>query len=364
MIQLTNTTVRFGKTDSPQEFQYNGSHATVGVKYDPTDPTFSFDPAKVRIIVTPNNEKVGPSDRTCTPAVCVRKVEAKGFLISAFNTDTVGGFAGFNWMAIAEVSEKARKEFNTDVGIGVVQPQWFNITNAYGDWNSFGVPYSKPFASAKHGPPIALLTGNNFGHAFSAKHIVNNSNPAQRTDPAETDLANGFFLLQGLSYETPGYQLPIAAVPVVTDAFTPNKKDGLTFIARNQDDRGQCGFYYAALAIPDSASSSISGDIWVEGGLTPFPHLIGLYNTSNAIQYWHMYFSQPFATAPVVMVTANDLGPSISLGGQPPLEPAHAVAQVHDVTPYGFTLVLRATQGELRTGMAHWVAFGCGLGCG
>jgi hypothetical protein len=358
MRQLTNTTIRFGNT-GPLEFGNHWTEQIISVKYDPGNPAFGFDPDAVRIFVTPNNEKLTPTDRTCAPAVCVRKIQSNSFVISALNTDTVGGFAGFNWVAIAEAGEKVGKEFNTDLGIGLVLPQYFTDTNGPGDWCSFGVPYSKPFASAKHGSPIALLTGHNFGEAFSCKEIDNGSNPAQRTDPTITDLAGGSFD-QGLTtYRNQAYIA--GAVPVVTDAFTPNKKAGLTFVARNQEGEGTSGFYYAAFALPESPSGSISGDLWVETGNTSFPKLISRVSDYFSQQYWHIYFSQPFVAPPIVLVTANDLGPDLAFSGQPPVPPSRAVAQAHDVTPYGFTLALRNGDGDYRKANAYcsvWMCIG------
>lgn len=150
----------------------------------------------------------------------------------------------------------------------------------------------------------------------------------------------------------------VAAVGVATDFFQPDASQGVTVLARNQDGtEGQCAFYHVALG--GDRADLLDPQILVETGTTSEAHAIepaSFGGWSYATEYWHIYFSRPFLTPPVVLVSAVEGG---SVASEPGLAPVQCVGQAHDVTPYGFTLVARNASDVRGKAFLHWVALGC-----
>jgi hypothetical protein len=71
-----------------------------------------------------------------------------------------------------------------------------------------------------------------------------------------------------------------------------------------------------------------------------------------------VYFTKPFFTPPIVLLTARDSGVNHS----PVVNPLVAIAQ--NVTTDGFTAALRNTDSRDATAEFYWIAIGCQPGCG
>jgi hypothetical protein len=67
--------------------------------------------------------------------------------------------------------------------------------------------------------------------------------------------------------------------------------------------------------------------------------------------YWEVYFSKPFLSPPVVLLTCKDADVAV-------------VGLARDVTTHGFTLAGLNSDCAAGNAQFYWVAIGCGLGCG
>lgn len=343
MTPFINTTIRAGSTGG-QLFKEHWDTQIFHVTYDELDPTFTFDPAMVRIIITANSQREHPDDYTCAPVGYVQNIGPTGFDIIALNTDSQGGQAGFNWMAIAETPEPAsRRIFGLRMALS--HPLHFEVSATLGDWQIFRIPFSTPFISSFKTFPVRLLTGSNHGRALTMTIV-----------PDHRDLtpASLYTLFSAEPYVGEGGV--VGAVGVATDFFQPDSNHGVTFLARNQDAfGGQCAFYHVAL--DGDPHDLLDPQILVDTGTTPDALEVFSGGDLRGYRYWHIYFSRPFLTPPVVLLTATDQG---VVDMQPTLPPVQTIGQAYDVTPYGFTLVARDTS-NLDTGKTflHWVALGC-----
>ena len=279
-------------------------------------PAFSGHPTRecrVRVIVTPNNQKIPRGEHNAAVVGIAQNVTNTGFTLAARNSDCARGGAGFNWMAICERS--GRTESPIDLRMGVVQPQHFKPDCKVGDWRSWGVDFTDMGRT-----PKIFLTPTNLN-----------------VTPFHTD--------DGLAYHN------AAVVGVVQDPA----QDGFTLRGRNSDcAEGDSSFYYVALSDDQAVRSDIfvdCGELGVAKGFQPDCK-------SGDWDGWLVQFTEPFMAPPVVLVTAND---------RPLKDGQHNAAVVgiaRNVTTDGFTLSARNS--DCSTGFAgfYWVAFGCGKGCG
>jgi hypothetical protein len=354
MTPYLQSIVRAGTTSITTDFAPLAVER-IHVDYDPTNPGFAFNPARVRIIVTPNS-RWDPHTRArglTTPVVRVENVTSTGFDISAFNPVETNGYAGFDWLAIEEGGSR-EEQGQPDLRMGLTQSQVFLAEGDRGDWCAYGVPYSSPIS----GDAIfRLLTGSNHGVALGKTYI-------EQLSPAAPDFAsqNDLNPLRLVGSNPTVWRSNVMAVGVTTDEFNTVPTEGLTFVARNAEPvEGKCSYFFVALSDNRPEGSGSLGDLIVDSGTTQHAvHPFGYH------EGWHIYFSRPFRDPPVVLATANDRGAPWTFANGDVWNAAHTVLQAHDVTRYGFTLVAMGREPDPLSQIAYadWVAFGCGVGCG
>lgn len=324
MSTQTNETIFQIGTASARDFSEDcvpGDWEDFGTIKFPTPFPTPFPAGKgVRVIVTANDLEVPRGVHNAAVVGIVRHTDElgqpippeQGFRLWGRNSDCARGLAGFNWMAVLETPGKTQKR-PIDLRMAVLQPQHFQPDCKPGDWKSWGVNFSTDFSDE----PITLLTASNL-----------NVIPWHRDDT--------------LWYHN------AAVVGIVQDSAAT----GFTLSARNSDcAEGDCAFYYVAL------SQQMAGkeDLWVDSGEVT-AQTFAPDCKSGDWGDWTITFSQPFLSAPVVLVTANDLR---AKGGNPAV-----VGIARNVTPYGF--LLSARNSDCAPGQAgfYWVAIGCARGCG
>jgi hypothetical protein len=280
--------------------------------------------ASVRVIATANNLGAPAGTHNAALVGAVQDVTVEGFVLKARNSDCADevSLAGMNWMAVAETPGVQQKP--TDIRMGMLQPRSFSPDCVPGDTTDWGITFSAPL----DGPRVVVVTASDLnvqGHNAAAVGIVlgSDGNP-----PAPT---------------------------------------GFALKARNSDCApGGCGFYYAAISpgIPGN------GSLIVDTGEVSSQNFFNDCSDGDT-RAQEVYFSRPFLTPPMILVTANDGHLGRGLQHQ-----AFPVGMARSVTPYGFTLVGRNSDcftgdgGIIARGKVpgqagfFWVAIGCALGCG
>lgn len=268
------------------------------VPFDRSFPADALD--KIRIILTPTDEGVDPTDRVVPAVPLIDIVEQYYFSFWARNSDITAGVSAFRYVAVAEVEEG-----NQYIPIcGVTQPQHVSSTGIPGDWVRWLVPLD--YAQLDAAPSVVLT-------------------------PTNTNVRIH----------------PSAAVGIAVN----ERKEGFALFARNADiGPGDVAFNYLACA-----SGSGPWAATVDSGRTsPRP-----FTAAGSFGDWQSYiidFSQPFTSPPTVFATASS---GASRGSQfPPGNKVAAQPMVHNVTPYGFTLAARTT--DISPGVAafDWIAIG------
>jgi hypothetical protein len=340
MVPFNQVEFRFGTADFKLLGQFApGMHGqVVPVLFSPPFPT-TVDPTKIRVVVTPNSDGLQADNITHHAGVvgAVFDVSRTGFLLYSFSPDCSVGWAGFNYLALAETQSPVQD--SPDIRVSVLQPLsqhpdflLFSSNCTQGDTQFWNVKFNRPMGSPTDPAtprPVVLLTLTNLHvHPFDLDH---------------TDLQ-------------------LECVPATGIVENPSRS-GFSVRARNFDAlRGLATYYYVAMA-PGTPAAGGAGTsmLCVDSGLTPTPGLN--FRPGGQQGDWQevtVNFAQPFIAAPVVLVTALNA---------PTTVPLTVLPQARHVTPFGFTLTGRNPTNEpefqsLQLTSFAWAAFGCGPGCG
>jgi hypothetical protein len=292
----------------------------------------SVNPASIRVFVTPNSAGL-EDDRFMHHAGvvgAVAKVTLAGFTLVSFSPDCAPGFAGFNYVALAETPSPLK--ISPEIRFAVLQPltqhpdfPLFSSNCVPGDTRFWSVAFNRPFGSTTGPPPVVALSLTNLN-----------------VHPFDLDQA-------GLQPE---------CVPATGMVENPSAA-GFAVRARNFDSIGGLAtYFYVAIAAPAGFGAG-SSMMMVDSGQTAELH----FNPGGQHGDWQeitVNFAQPFIAAPVVLVTALNVPKSIL--------PRPVLPQARHVTPFGFTLTGRNALGDPISGVGGtsfaWAAFGCGPGCG
>jgi hypothetical protein len=311
---IQNAHIEIGDTGtSPPQFEADcipGDWQSYQLTFD----THFQDAAKVRVIVTANNKNIHPSNYNPAVVGVVTAVTTSGFTLWARNSDCKEGLAGFYFMAVEELSQPPTRGEGVDLRYGILQQKFFKKDCEPGDSQKWFPSFSSPFGS---GERVALVTGCNLNVLTSNVPAVGIS---QNLD------VNGFELVGRNS---------AACMP----------SSGTT---------GACAFYW--VAGEEGVKPKPDNRIWIDSGVVSPKHFGRACKTSSPTwtNSWEVYFSKPFQTPPVVLLTCRDAGVLAVVG----------LAQ--NVTTHGFTLAGLNSDCYLPGGRAqfNWVAIGCGEGCG
>lgn len=286
------------------------------------DVTFSEafpDPAKIRVILTPNNRGVDSGTHNAAVVGIAQDVRSDRFRLLARNSDCAGGNAGFNWMAIAETPTIEHDEL-PDIWMGILQPQHFQPDCQPGDWREWAVTPGDPIVGADF-PVVATASNLNI---------------------------TPFYGNAGLAYHN------AAAVGIVRIP-SPGQFD---LVARNSDcAEGDCTFYYLATSLLGRWEQ-----IWIDTGEVSAKSFAPDCHAGDW-QSWLVSFSHSFMTPPMVFVTAH--APAVRVDHREHVE-HHVPAPVgiaQNVTTHGFTLAARNSDCVGGWAGFYWVAIGCDLGC-
>jgi hypothetical protein len=311
---IQNTHIEIGDTGtSPPQFEPDcipGDWQSYQLKFD----TPFQDAAKVRVIVTANNENIHPSNHNPAVVGVVTAVSTTGFTLWARNSDCNEGLAGFYFMAVEELGQPPPAGEGVDLRYGILQQKSFRKDCEPGDSQKWFPRFSSPFPS---GERVALATGCNLN--------VRDSNVPAVGISRNLDV-NGFEL-------------------AARNSATCMPLSGTT---------GACAFYYVAGV--EGVKPKPDNRIWIDSGVVSPKHFGRACKTSSPswLNSWEVYFSKPFLTPSVVLLTCRDA------------DVVAVVGLAQDVTTHGFTLAGFNSDCFHRGGRAqfNWVAIGCGQGCG
>ncbi len=338
---------------------FDGTNAgTLSVWWRPDKPVIfdtpfapSTQPHDIAVIITPFDDDPpssahpgdGPTGHHPGVVPIAQRVTRTGFHIAARNSDTAGGKVKFAYAAFATSGSGATSDGGKpiDVRLGQLQPQLFS-------------PGGQPFGFI----PDWALWSNRFD-PLQPQNLF----PIEFSEPLDSNEGRKVLLATATSLHCQTLN-PVAAqnIPTLNPVAAvgiPRAFDNLSFFltARNSDcAMGYCAFNYAALSY---ALSFTSDDIRILSGFTPAAdfNLSCQFGDWNS---WDIYFSQPFGSLPVILITATDIALISNAGENVP-----AVGVAENVTPYGFTLAARNSD-VTSPGSAsfYFVAIGCGAGCG
>lgn len=230
MIPLNWASIQWGRVPSMKFGGYPGTTVTfVSWKTPPT----SLD--GVRVIITPNNTRLPESvtpNHPAAPVAVIDEVNPSGFVFHAVNVDGLDGEAGFDWMAVEEMSgPQLGHEASLDVRFGIGQPRTLGHGGAIGDWAAYTASFGRPFSTGTQDELIRLLTAHNFGETAVSALAVD---ATQAEQDAKFQITSG-----GVARNT------IAAVGITCEQFS-NPMRGMAYIARSADDvDGKVGFKLA-----------------------------------------------------------------------------------------------------------------------
>jgi H-type lectin domain len=325
--KLADALIRFG-TVPPKAFGQAGGPGD-WQDFDVTLP--GPVPMPARIILTASNAGVAEGEVAApVPYVAERIVgggSLEGFKVRARNADCAPGQAGFNWLALGENGNGERQLLDVRLGRAQDRLFWRWCTPWLGYRRGWFVEFDRPFAAGTT-PRVFLVAG-----------AVNAAQPpsagpgnAAAVVPVAESASPQSFLLRGLNSDC-------AAAP--------------------------SGFHWLALAEGAPAPSPLAVD---SGEATTdfapiIPALPDWFSPGCNEGDWHygrVDFHRPFATPPIVLVSAD--GVKASAFDERYL--AAVVPTVREVTRQGFTLAVRNS--DLTAGYMigyHWVAVGCADEC-
>jgi hypothetical protein len=277
------------------------------------------------VLANPNPGSLGPA-----PVCVATEVSPVGFVLRARNSSSEGGVASFNWMATAEQPGRVEP---VNVRMGRTPPLRYLRNEPPGP--GFGVNWQTQlvlFANPLEKTPLVLVTGSDpFGSLAAATW--------QQLGDTETGVTSPHLA---------------ACVGTVLKA----EPGGIEIASHNTDCvAGFCGSNYVAL----SQDPLDTPDLWINAGVVSDGYPFSRQCTDGD---WHLIpisFPIPFASPPVVLVTA---------AGDPGNEPAGEASTpaVVGLATYVTTdyFVLAARNSDSAGGMANFnhIAIGCGVGCG
>jgi hypothetical protein len=341
MVPFSQTVFQFGIVDQSrfsQPFAPGAPGADAEIMFPIQFPA-SVALNSIRVIVTPSDAGVGP-DKTQHHAGVVGgafNVQRDRFTITSYSPDCAAGFAGFNYVALAETPGVSNDPL-PDIRIGVLQPLEqhpdvirFASNCTPGDTRFWAQQLRKPFNDTVT-PTVVLTVSDLNVHPFDFRQIDVEPECVPITGMVEVPQFNRFGVR-----------------------------------ARNFDSVGGLAtFFYVALAnpLPGVGGGAGTANMFVDSGHT------GRLEFEPGGQHgdWNetpVGFTQPFIAPPVVLVTAHS-----EISGVGKTRPI--LAQARHVTPFGFTLSARNPNGDTSLGGGggggaatfDWIAFGCGPGCG
>ena len=342
MIPLNWASIQWGRVAS-MKF---GGYPDTTVTFVPwkTPPT-SLD--GVRVIITPNNtrlpESVSPN-HPAAPVAVIDEVNPSGFVFHAVNVDGLDGEAGFDWMAVEEMSgPQLGHEASIDVRFGIGQPRTLGHGGAIGDWAAYTASFGATFATGTPDELIRLLTAHNFGETAVSALAVD---ATQAEQDARFQITNG-----GVARNT------VAAVGITCEQFS-NPMRGMAYIARSADDvDGKVGFNWLVLS-----GGEVNRGGMIDTGVTEsWPQFYKAIPNLDSWEYRTVDFAAPFDSPPIVLVTGAQ---RLVMPAPMPPRPVAVAGIVFNTTRFGFTIAGRNIDIGPGQTQFYWVAIGCGGGCG
>lgn len=283
----------------------HGDWVTYHVPFEPPLPAAAE--GQVRVVASASDAGGDINVHQAAPVPVVGEISPQGFTAWMRNSDVTGGDAGLNWLAVAEVPDTAAPIAGAatpapKLRFGTLQPQHFQVNGYRGDWRRWAVNYGA--SSGFTDIPVTVLTTTN--------------------DNVRVHAAASVGICAGAS------------------------KNGVNVAARNSDvTAGASNFNFVAA----QQLAGGSPDLLVDSGVVP-PRYFEVVGTSGDWQVWNVGFNEPFLTAPVVLLSANDAGGSMGSYARA------ALGSVFDPSADGFTLAARNS--DLCAGPAGftWVAVG------
>lgn len=283
----------------------HGDWITYHVPFEPALPDSAE--GQVRVVVSASDAGGDINVHQAAPVPVVGELSPRGFTAWMRNSDVSGGDSGINWIAVAEVPDTAAPiagagSPSPKLRFGTLQPQHFQVNGYRGDWRRWAVSYGSSIGFTEI--PIAVLTTTN--------------------DNVRVHAAASVGICAGAS------------------------KNGVNVAARNSDvTAGASNFGYVA-AQPLAGGRP---DLLVDTG-TVSPRYFDLVGTAGDWQVWNVSFAEPFLTAPVILLSANDAGGAMGSYARA------AVGSVFDVSTEGFTLAARNSDVCAGPAGFTWIAVG------
>jgi hypothetical protein len=312
LVPLEEVVVRLGMVDG-HHFNADclpGDVQNWAISFGDDTPFTSETP--VHVIVTGNDRPAPFSVREITEKASVvgvaQNIDQHGFQLRARNSGCVPGTAGFNWLAV-QPTPGVRQKANRLHRMGVVPPRRFQPDCSHGDRDSWHVRFSPKLNIEDDKSIVPLVTPTNMN--------------------------------------------VMGTCPAVVGCVEDVSRQGFVISARNSDSgpSGDCSFYYAIF----TSSQRTTDDYWMACGNVD-PQLFQPDDRPGDWRMWHIYFSRPFVTPPIVLMTANN-------SEVPQIDTefgliAHAVGVAQNVTPFGFTIAARNSSCIQGWASFDWLAFG------
>jgi hypothetical protein len=335
MQKLSDTTVRFGSVNVPDVLRKSNvigdwkQHIVV-----PFGAPFALPGTGTAPKGVPHDISVILTPRCDVPIVpVVESVTPIDFRFALRNADPTREADGISvdWLAVFDVAEAAPPPL--DVRLSVLQHKAFSgFLDHQPKWPRIW------FSTEMTAAPAVLLTANNL-------------NVASDRNPAVVGHAGDLVSADDLARK--GIIAPPAA------------RYGMSVRAYDLDSvGGDTGFYAAAFATGANAPPVAASPLFVDSGteknwdelsLNADPVFEPPFDISPGGERgdWlslDIYFNSPFLTPPIVLGTARGHTPVVTIA--------------RNVTTHGFTMAVRNTDSVGGHAGFHWVAIGCGPGCG
>lgn len=286
-----------------------------------TFPT-PFPSDAVRVVATAASDGVDAGLGTIAAVPVIVGANRNGFTIAARNSDCASGSAGMHWIAVLERPGTPAPQ-KVDVRTVVLPSRFAAADCLSGDWNSWGYHFANPLPGL---PSVVASTVRNPG------------------DTQVDVLVFGAFV-SGTSV--------LQRIPTLVGVTASATAADLALNARNGGGwPGRASMNAVAVATGGTPATSM----FVDSGVTNVVAILPTGGTASVDI--EVNFAVPFATPPVVLVTACDAG--LAPGASAPA----VVGTAASITTHGFTL--QAMNTDVASGAAafYWQAFGCGLHCG
>lgn len=285
-----------------------------------TFPT-PFPDDAVRVVAMASSDGVDAGLGTIAAVPVIVGANRSGFTIAARNSDCSAGSAGMHWIAALE-RPGSPATASVDVRTVVLPPRFSAADCLSGDWNGWTYRFQHALPSA---PTLVATPVRHQGDSTLEVTVFG--------------LVSGTAVLQ----QRPTL-VGVAAAATPTDIIL-NARNGGGW-------PGRAAMNAVAVASPGTPSPAMIVDSGVTAAVAVAP------TGGNIFTGLEVQFAVPFATPPVVLITACDAG--LPAGTSPPA----VVGTAERITTHGFTIEAMNTDVAGGRSAFFWMALGCGTHCG